>query len=445
MKLKLGVFMDKYFLVARNKKDNKFRLIGINDTWYSDFGGFGCVSIANPLPVIDLVTSRFRSKEQMIKRMYENKFIDSMDVDLFIAAKRKRNEEEKLVTYEVIYDPARSERIKEFRKVARSFMDNKKEDTEDFRKKIFDKLISKTFYNIDYYMFIKDGMTNIPMRVVNRLVGLERLKKPPYSVKYKEEWVVDNFLALRNIVESLNRFDLLEKYPDKIYANIDFLNDNARGRKIISRELIKAIDEELITAGQVSLLDVENEENTNFKYVNIPIEKSEKEVLKKESDIDIVNTVSEKGENKEISTAKKLKEVLFVFDTLPIGVFKRKQEDVSFNEEIFDNYPCANDRLKLKKIIKSKRLLSNIYFYVLHNNKCKDATKHHWSSLEIDADLRADLRDLKKTLSKGKNLDNAYEWCEVYRHCAEFDKECIATNSTMEIKEEGKKFEKKNL
>ena len=430
--------MDKYFLVARNKKDNKFKLIGIKDEWYSQFGGFGYISVANPLPVIDLVTSRFKSKKQMINRMYENEFIDNKDVDLFIAVKRKKDDEEKLVAYEVIYDPAKSERIKEFREIASSFLKAKKQDTEKLREKVFDKLISKAYYNADYYMFIKDKMTNIPERVVNRLIGLEKLKKPPFFVKYKEKWVLNNFLALRNIVESLNRFDILEEYPDKIYANIDFLNENARGRKMISRELMKAMDEELKTAGQGSLFTTEKEK-TGFKYVDYLGEEKASE-----SDINMDNDVSEKEEQREISGTEKLKEVLFVFNTLPMGVFQCKQKAITFNGKIFEKYPAECELSKLKGVIKNKKLLSNIYYYVLHNNKCKEAREKHCSSLEIDEDLRADLKDLKKSLSSGKNLDNAYEWCEAYKRCQAFNETYIGIDSDVAMKKEGKKLEKKN-
>lgn len=441
--------MEKYFLVARNKKNDKFRIIGIDDRWYLDSSGFGCVRKANLLPAIDLVTSRFRNREQMIRRMYDNGFIDSMDVDLFVAGKRKTKDGEKLVTYEIIYDLAKSDRIKDFRKIARSFLDNKKEETVDIRRRVFDKLVSKSFYNTDYYMFIKDGMTNIPMRVINRLIGFEKLKKPPYGIKYKEGWVLDNFLAIRSIIESLNRFDLLEIYPDKVYANINFLNENALGRRKISRELMDCMDKELLTTGtgQLNLLEQSDKELLNNSDVNLSTADEIDKKQEVETDNNTINDtkgISLKNENEgDISRGEKLKEVLFTLDTLPLGVFKRNQDMTFFNEGVFKYYPSDEECTRLKGLIKGKRFLSQLYFYILHNNKSRDAARFGCSNLEICADLRADLKDLKKTLSKGKNLDNAYEWCKTYNKCVEFNELCM-TGGTLEKDVEGKKFEKKN-
>ena len=52
-------------------KDNTFKIIGIKESWYKSGGDDENVCYKNSLPSIDLVTSRFLSREDMQKRLNE--------------------------------------------------------------------------------------------------------------------------------------------------------------------------------------------------------------------------------------------------------------------------------------------------------------------------------------------------------------------------------------
>ena len=54
--------MSTYLLVARNKKDNSFKILGIKESWYNANGDDKTLSYKNTLGSIDLVTTRFPSR-----------------------------------------------------------------------------------------------------------------------------------------------------------------------------------------------------------------------------------------------------------------------------------------------------------------------------------------------------------------------------------------------
>ena len=67
--------MNKYYLIARNKDTNDFKIIKLKKSWYSDDSNNDDVLKANPLEAIDLVTTKFSSEEEMIERMKKNGYI----------------------------------------------------------------------------------------------------------------------------------------------------------------------------------------------------------------------------------------------------------------------------------------------------------------------------------------------------------------------------------
>ena len=94
--------MNMYCLVARNKKDNSFKIIGIKECWYNANGDTEILSYKNTLASIDLVTSRFKSREEMQKRLIDRGYLDDGEYDFFIASKNKSNSSAQLRFQEVI-------------------------------------------------------------------------------------------------------------------------------------------------------------------------------------------------------------------------------------------------------------------------------------------------------------------------------------------------------
>lgn len=115
--------MNDYFLIARNKSDNSFTVIELNDEWYlSKEKSTGKVTRSNSLEAIDLVTSQFQSREQMVERLYMNNFISSKDVDVFVASKRKKAGKSYIRFDEVIYGSKKSKRTAALRTIANNSM-----------------------------------------------------------------------------------------------------------------------------------------------------------------------------------------------------------------------------------------------------------------------------------------------------------------------------------
>ena len=52
-----------YYLIAMNKTSNEFNILGLKSKWYLK-NGTDILSRSNKLEVIDLVTTRFKSREE---------------------------------------------------------------------------------------------------------------------------------------------------------------------------------------------------------------------------------------------------------------------------------------------------------------------------------------------------------------------------------------------
>ena len=68
--------MSNYFLIARNRNDNSFQVLKINEQWFLGDNGRDIFYRANDLEAIDLVTCQFSSREELIERLYTNGYVD---------------------------------------------------------------------------------------------------------------------------------------------------------------------------------------------------------------------------------------------------------------------------------------------------------------------------------------------------------------------------------
>ena len=138
--------MSMYCLVARNKEDNSFKIIGIKECWYNANAKDGDYAFKNSLAAIDLVTSRFESREVMQKRLVEKGYLDEGEYDFFIASNTKSGSYNPVKFQEVIYRPEKNERMAEFRNVAGASCAGKLSDSNDKVLRIFNKLLTKAYH-----------------------------------------------------------------------------------------------------------------------------------------------------------------------------------------------------------------------------------------------------------------------------------------------------------
>ncbi len=353
---------NNYFLVARNKDTNTFKILRV----YNERG--------SALEKIDYATSKYNSREELIKLLYEKGRIDSLNTDLFITYKGNNKEMKYL---EVIYN-SKEDRVQDLRQ-ALVCSSNKKLNTCDEAKRIVDKFCQKMEYNSEFYNFIMNENTNLFKKFIKyfkktKTFGLDEdstiHNKPKYSVKYVDgAWVINSYLLIRNIVEAFNRFD---KYNEK--ENIDYLNDNVPFRKLLNNRLMIETDSDFID-GQMNIFD----------YMDM---------------------------QEKISDDDKMVEVMNIIDYIGRDTFIKKGSGIGFNENKFNDYEDI-DLEKLKTLIIGK-LRGYMYLYGFHKYHLDEANKYMMNTLELEKDVRLDRAKIIEYLRQGKNLDKAYEWTKIF-------------------------------
>lgn len=195
-----------YYLIARNKTSNEFRILELKSKWYLK-NGTDALSRANKLEVIDLVTTRFKSREEMANRLVESNYIPNNNYDFFIVSKYKNNGVEKLKFQEIIYN-RKDSRINDLRVIAYNSLNGK----------------------------IK---------------------------------CLENYGLSRSIVDSLNRFDDI-KGEDTYKNHIMYFKEQNTERMKIYKDLLEVCDKNYVE-GQLSLFDIPVQEEPNIiekkKYV----------------------------------------------------------------------------------------------------------------------------------------------------------------------------------
>ncbi len=424
--------MKKYYLMVRYKDTNEVQVVELNAKWYLDNQGENAFFRANSLEAIDLVTTRFRNREEMLDRMVNNGYIRSSLVDVFIASKRKKKEKSYIKIHEVIYNPECKEIVINLRDIAKASIKNDISSEIDKVKNIFDILATKVFYNEKFSLYLRSTFTNVYQRIMELYVYNSKKDGPDYSVKYDNYWLLSSYTIIRNIVESLNRFDLLKDRSDVVLANIEFLNENGTDRKRIENELLIKLDENYID-GQYSLFDKELASHIDDVSKSTYSGASKEEKKKEKIGFEQKSVVEELSyEDKKI----------FIFETirsLPTEIFFHSEAGVIINADFFNKYP--NSSYKRNFVNLSKRTVSMLYYYALHQEKYLEALRFNQSTMTWDEELRKDSYKISKFLKQNKNIDKLNDWCNNYLKCVEFETLTLDLDESFESDmEEGKNF-----
>ena len=412
--------MSNYLLVARNKKDNSFKIIGIKECWYNANAKDGDFSFKNSLASIDLVTSRFESREVMQKRLIEKGYLIDGDYDFFIASKTKSTSYNPVKFQEVIYRPERNERMAEFRNVAGSCCAGKLSDSNDKVLRIFNKLLTKAYHRGDFYYMIQNGYTGLPKKLVSALEGIKEKDDVPYSLKYQERWALESYPVIRNIIEALNRFDYVTaNYDNMVQGNIAYFNDNVRGRKSLMNNLDKILDKDF-APGQLSLLDNDLDDCFAVPKENVVV--ADVPPVKKKS-FPVFNGVTDEN---------MLSKVLNYLTSLPLESFKYVDNKLTFNFDVFD-YELDDDIKKKLNSLLTGNLRINVRLYLFHKLKMEEANEDYGhDKFILQEDMEADKRDIKNMLIKSPaRLKRVCEWCRIYSTCGQMNDMMIQNNGQL--------------
>ena len=407
--------MSKYCLVARNKDDNSFKVLGIKECWYKKGGSEELVYVGD-LSAIDLVTSRFTSSEDMAKRLCEQGYIDSKNYDFFIASSSSKSKDNTVKVHEVIYRPSKTKRMSDFREVAFSQCSGSLKDVTDRIGRIFNKFIDNAYYYPVFNYMLTHGFTGVPSRIVETLEKIiQNAKNSPRNFKYQVKWIYNSYPVIRNVVEALNRFDLfVQNNLNVLNANIDYFRKNAEGRRSILPKLGLILDKNY-SYGQVDMID-----DDLSKVFAVPNE--EKDIIdnevnnddKKKKAFPVIEGVTEEN---------KLNKVMKFLTSIPLESFKYIDNKLTFDPSVFD-YELDKDTIKKLNSLLTGSLRNNVRLYLFHKSKFEDASMYGHDKVLLQQDMEADRRDIRRLLENNdKRLNRVYDWCKIYSACGQMNDE----------------------
>lgn len=269
----------KYYLVAKYKDIDKPEIIELNQNWYLN-NGIDIFSAQNDISEIDLITSKFDNIEQMKQRMYKNKYLKSLDVDLFIVHSKKFKNKNYIHETELLFK-SKADRDTLVTSLAHKRLqkiDLSSKDKDDINQ-LLNRFLTKIYSRKSFHTFVTSSFTPVDKYFIEQILKNKTLN---FSIKHKiKDKLTDPtsaYLFVRNIIATWNCYDKLkEKYED--------MNEIDLGKKILS--------------DYVEILNLRN--NRRIYYPEI-----EKHLGKDyiEGQIDIESYLEEQKEKKEENTSK---------------------------------------------------------------------------------------------------------------------------------------------
>ena len=393
--------MGNYFLVARNKENNSFEIIGINERWYLGDKGKDVFWYGSSLEAIDLVTSSFKSKEQMIERLFKCGYITDKNVDIFVANKTKIGNKDYVLFDEVIYNSGNKNRMNNFKQVARASMDSNFNNDCEQVNYICDEIGQLTYSCDDVYRMIIDGDSNIPRNFAELFRGILMYDGYLEDIRVDFNLKPEDYYTVRSIVEMLNRVDDLSGCikDDRAFENDKFISENFENRQALIFDLIIGLDNKKVkTSGESFLVENEIEEVKNgFEKIELP--------------------------KSTLSIEEKKKEVFAMVKTFPKNMFSSVVDGYEMNYSLFE-YPLYDEeKQKLESLLTGNmpRFLRN---YLIYRERLEEARKGFPSPSEI-ADIQDEIEKNKNSIYKrfksGKCVSQTYEWCRLYEACRQRD------------------------
>lgn len=198
-----------YYLVARDLKTGEVFRIPIDRAWYIK-GASSERIYGNDIAVIDYVTSKFKSKEELIHRLYTNHYINTENVDLYITHMHKYNQRRFITEYGLIFSS--NDRVESLIHLAKLKINNQgitkqNQDAND----IMNKLISKCYSNKIFRNFMTCVWSKMDGYVSEKITGYSKKTKINWGIKYELSEKTSSYLTLRNIIYMWNLYDMLLK------------------------------------------------------------------------------------------------------------------------------------------------------------------------------------------------------------------------------------------
>ena len=205
-------FRNQYYLIGRNNKNNDI----VNISFIK--------GIKTRLENIDLYTTNFESKDELLKKLYLDNYIDDIDYDVFICNESKKG----LYFQEPLY-----KNREKIRDVAELSLDKKADYA--INDSIIDNFCARMKNDSAFYSLVMYKKTNLYDKFVNYFI--EGRYKYINNIKYADGgWARDSYHVLRNILSS---YDIFDKYLDSYISCLRMIDE----REKCSSEIIEKCDD----------------------------------------------------------------------------------------------------------------------------------------------------------------------------------------------------------
>lgn len=370
------------YLIVRYLDKNLIKIIDFTDINNNLCGR------TNNLEQIDLYTSQFKNKDELITDLIEKRKINSKNVDIFIA---KKKNDKNLNFYEVIYNPYNEQRITCLQNIAKKNIGLNTLDVQKDIEYIYSNFFEK-YKNIRRLReIVLSDITPLYSQFTKYLsyntdIDLSKI------IALNGGWILNSYPLIRNIIALVNQYNNLSNGNSNIFK--EYLNNlaNLTNQRIIYKnELLKKTDPNYIE-GQLSLFDSNFSNETSFKEdLTLP---PKKEFTKEE----IINYI--------MKTFEKLPVLLFIFN---------KEKNVSINNNIFNSNITIGDLTKLKTLINQPLLYElfllnyHIYYYQIESNFLRKVI--------LKEDINRYYNNILNNLVNDDNLlKNCLLWCDLFNN-----------------------------
>ena len=205
-----------YFLVARDRDTNEFKVIPTSDTYGSS------------LEKIDLFTIGFDSEQQLAKKLVCDKKMDHEDLDLFIAFQKKEKGNRHLYLKEVLYSSCRS-----IRDIAEASDNGDIESKRENITSILHEFCRRMKHNQSFYDTVMYGKTDLFKKFKDYFS--DRRYVDSYDIKYRNGgWVLKSYPLIRGIIELF--YSQNGKAKDQSFPN------DQSFRKLLEEDLLRVTD-----------------------------------------------------------------------------------------------------------------------------------------------------------------------------------------------------------
>ena len=438
-KCKGGVDMNSYYLIARNREDNSFKVLSLDETWYlgKQKGRQNYCTKDNELEAIDMVTTRFSCEAELAKRLVNHNYIPNCNVDIFIASKKQVDGKNFIKFLEPIYDLKSEKIIVALRGIARTSLNGDFKDDKNNLSYIYDRIIEKVFNVDDFYCILFDGDTNVSKHFVEQLHCVREHVDVPYHIKESHEFGASSYSTVRNIVEAIERFNSLKcsSKDDRFMVNNEFISKNLSGRMAIVPELVCQLDENYID-GQLSLF-------SEKKYSSEKVLQATEKVVAEEFVPEKIHIV-----RSGVTNMDKKKAIYRVLRNSSKRTFRYNKDNKAYevNYNLF-KYPL----LDTEKHKLDSYLTGNLpkYFsdYIIGYKVLKDAHEDGMTPLsetsQLERELESTAKKINNRFKSEKCLNMAYEWCMLYDGIKKRETQYDESQKVVSSDDKAKVYEKK--